>query len=142
VGTRLILFTVEEANRLAAEIRPAMERLVRARREYSRVDERATVLALATSGADEANPDRIEHDRLVERRRALGEDIARGVGRIQRRGCVLKDLDRGLVDFYSLAGDRLIFLCWQVDEPEVTHWHPVHGGYADRQPIHRSELEE
>ena len=58
-----------------------------------------------------------------------------------RRGCVLKDLDRGLLDFYALSGDRLIFLCWQLGESEIAHWHTLEGGFAGRQPLDRSELE-
>ena len=60
---------------------------------------------------------------------------------MQARGCVVKDLDRGLVDFYSLAGDKLIFLCWHAGEPEVGHWHPIEGGFTSRQPLDRTERE-
>ena len=50
-------------------------------------------------------------------------------------------LDRGLVDFYSLMGDRLVFLCWQVSEPEVSHWHTLEDGFAGRQQIKEAGLE-
>ena len=71
----------------------------------------------------------------------LGDQIAQGITAIHRRGVVVKDLDRGLLDFYALAGDRLIFLCWQLGEAEVSHWHTLEGGFTGRQPIQRSELE-
>jgi hypothetical protein len=138
---KLIVFTVEEANRLLPEIRPRLERLVESKREFDRVQTRLSVLELAVSGADPGNPDVQERHRLHERRNQVAGEISRGVTAIHRRGCLVKDLDRGLVDFYALAGDHLVFLCWQLGEVEVGHWHRLEGGFAQRQPLHRTELE-
>jgi len=136
---RITLFTVEEASRMAAEIRPVLERLVGMKRRLDRLQSRISVLELATAGSSEANPDARElRDAVVERQR-LADQVQRGIQAIQVRGPVLKDLERGLVDFYSVAADRLIFLCWHLDEPEVAHWHSLEGGFASRQPLDRSE---
>ena len=43
--------------------------------------------------------------------------------------------DAGLIDFYGLLDDRLIFLCWRYGEERISHWHEVDAGFADRQPI-------
>jgi hypothetical protein len=138
---RLVLFTVEEANKLLAELRPKIERLVKIKDEFDRVQVQMDVLTLAAAGASPENPDAMELAQFRERRKILGEQIAQGITAVHRRGCVVKDLDRGLLDFYALAGDRLIFLCWQLGEPEVMHWHTLEGGFTGRQPIQRSELE-
>ena len=50
-------------------------------------------------------------------------------------GCVFKGFDAGLVDFYALREDRLVFLCWRQGEEQITHWHEVDAGYAGRQPL-------
>lgn len=50
-------------------------------------------------------------------------------------GCLFKGFDEGLVDFYALRDDRLVFLCWKLGEPHITHWHEVDAGFAGRQPI-------
>jgi len=138
---RITLFTVEEANRMAAEIRPAVEHLVRTRAEYARLQSRIAALSLATAGATDSNPDALELKQLEEKRNTVAELLRRGLQSLQGRGIVVKDLERGLVDFYSLAGDRLIFLCWHPGEPEVGHWHKLEGGFANRQPLNRSERE-
>ena len=138
---KLILFTVEEANRLLVEIRARFERLVEAKREFDRTRVRMDVLGLATSGAGQDNPDVLELARLQERYNTLAELISNGVSAIHRRGCVIKDLDSGLLDFYALNGDRLVFLCWKLGEAEVGHWHPLDAGFSDRQPISHSELD-
>jgi len=138
---RIELFTVEEANRLAAEVRPRLERLVMKKREFDRLEQRMGILLVATSGAAPENPDTLELRSLEEKRRRLGESIGNGVQELHAKGVLLKDLDRGLVDFYSLMGDRLIFLCWLVSEPEVSHWHSLEEGFAGRQQIKEAGLE-
>ena len=138
---RIELFTVEDANRLAAEIRPRLERLVVRKREFDALERRMGILLVATSGAAPDNPDSLELRSLEEKRRRLGESIGKGVQELHAKGVVVKDVDRGLVDFYSLMGDRLVYLCWQVDEPEVSHWHSLEDGFAGRQQIKEAGLE-
>ena len=138
---RIELFSVEEANRLAAEIRPRLERLVMRKREFDALERRMAILLVATSGAGPENPDTRELRSLEEKRRRLGESLGKGVQELHAKGVVVKDVDRGLVDFYSLMGDRLVFLCWQVSEPEVSHWHTLEDGYAGRQQIKEAGLE-
>ncbi len=61
---------------------------------------------------------------------------------LEQVGCVFKGFDAGLVDFYGLHEDRLIFLCWRHGEERISHWHEVDAGFADRQPITTSPLQE
>ena len=118
-----------------------MRSLVEAKQDLDRIDTRAEALRLALAGASSDNPDAFELAGLTERRRQLAARLGEGVARLHRQGVLVKDLDRGLLDFYALQGDRLVFLCWVLGESEVTHWHTLSGGFAGRQPIDRSELE-
>jgi hypothetical protein len=43
------------------------------------------------------------------------------------------------VDFYSLRGDRLVFLCWRSGEQDVTFWHSLDGGFTARRPLEQPE---
>lgn len=138
---RIELFTVEEANRAAAEIRPRLERLVMRKREFDALEQRMSILLVATAGAAPDNPDSLELRALEEKRRRLGESIGKGVQELHAKGVMVKDVDRGLVDFYTLMGDRLVFLCWQVSETEVSHWHSLEDGFAGRQQIKEAGLE-
>lgn len=138
---RVTLFSVEEANHVVAEVRPVVEKLVRAKRELDRTESRVDVLTVALSGAGESNPDRAELQELKQRRKALGVEIERYLRTLHRRGCLVKDIDRGLLDFYAVSGDRLIFLCWQLGEGEVAHWHTLEGGFGARQPLNSSDLD-
>ena len=138
---RLTLFSALEANRVAQEIRPELVRLSRLNREFTQIRDRAEVLAVVTSGASVENPDMRDLQGLADRRDRLGAEIKLAIEAIHRRGCVVKDVEKGLVDFYTLSGDRLVFLCWHMGETEVAHWHPLDGGFAARKPLDRSERE-
>lgn len=138
---RITLFSVEEANRLVEEIRPQLERLRAQKREFDKLEMRIGLLHVATQGADERNPDARELVAQGDKRQRLGERIARELGELQEFGVVVKDLDRGLCDFYALRGDRLVFLCWQLSEPEVAHWHALDSGYNGRRPLKGAEIE-
>ncbi len=51
-------------------------------------------------------------------------------------GIQLKDYSRGLIDFPSMRGGRVVLLCWQLGEPEIIEWwHEVEAGFAGRQPL-------
>jgi hypothetical protein len=54
---------------------------------------------------------------------------------IEESGCVVKDLDIGLVDFPAMLGDEQVFLCWKLGEPRIEFWHRMDEGFAGRKPI-------
>ncbi len=55
--------------------------------------------------------------------------------RIQEIGVQIKDFDRGLVDFPHLREGREVFLCWELDEDDITFWHDIDDGYAGREHL-------
>jgi hypothetical protein len=57
------------------------------------------------------------------------------VNRIQQTGCVVKDLDEGLVDFPSLMEGEEVFLCWKLGEERILYWHGLEEGFAGRKPL-------
>ena len=67
--------------------------------------------------------------------RTYTDSIAEAAGTIEEMGCVLKDIDTGLVDFPAQLGEEVVFLCWQSGEPRVIAWHSLEGGFAGRQAL-------
>ena len=53
----------------------------------------------------------------------------------QRREIQVKDLDRGLLDFPAVIGEKEVFLCWEQDEEDVEFWHDLDAGYAGRERL-------
>jgi len=54
---------------------------------------------------------------------------------IESTGCVLRDLEIGLVDFPFRSRTGTVFLCWRVGEPVILFWHGADEGFAGRKPI-------
>jgi hypothetical protein len=50
-------------------------------------------------------------------------------------GAHLKDLNIGLIDFFSLRNKEMVLLCWKEGEPEIQHWHTLEGGFQNRQRL-------
>jgi hypothetical protein len=63
------------------------------------------------------------------------------VEQFEEMGVLIKDLDTGLVDFPTLFEDREVYLCWRVDESDISHWHGVDEGFAGRKAIDRHFIE-
>ncbi len=61
--------------------------------------------------------------------------MADAASEIESLGCLLKDIDQGLVDFAFEADDEVACLFWQFGEPQVVAWHPIESGFAGRRPL-------
>jgi hypothetical protein len=127
-------FTPEEANSLLARVRPVAESLVAHRRAFTVAAARRARLSQRISG-NGGDFDPQEPSELDEQLEREAEAVARAVDGLQRLGLLVKDLDRGLVDFPALRGGEEVLLCWQVGEDEVAFWHGVEEGFAGRKPL-------
>ena len=119
-------WTQEEANQLRPIVGATMRRLRAARQVLAR-DGFDTDFALLAESTGGAWPD-------AERARAAIE-VALGFEQLERLDIVVRDLERGLVDFPALIDGHEVYLCWLLDEPAVGHWHGVEAGFAGRRPL-------
>jgi hypothetical protein len=119
-------WTPEEANALRPIVGATVRRVRDARRLLAdgEFDSDFALLAESTGGAWPG----------PERARASVE-IALGFEALERLDIVVRDLERGLVDFPAVIDGREVYLCWLLDEPSVTHWHGVESGFAGRRPL-------
>lgn len=62
-------------------------------------------------------------------------ELQADVAAFGERGIVLRDLDRGLIDFPSLRDGREVYLCWIDGEPDIEYWHELDAGVAGRQEL-------
>jgi hypothetical protein len=62
-------------------------------------------------------------------------EVRRLIDTVEQAGIVLRDIDRGLVDFPALIDGREVYLCWELGEEEVAYWHDLEGGYGGREPL-------
>jgi hypothetical protein len=127
-------FTPEEANVALERVRPVAESLVAHRRAFTVAAARRARLSQRISG-NGGDFDPQEPSELDEQLEREAEAVARAVEELQALGVLVKDLDRGLVDFPSLRDGEEVLLCWQVGEAEVAYWHGLEEGFAGRKPL-------
>jgi len=115
-------------------VRPAAEALVAHRRAFQvATARRARLLAqIAGNGGDFDPQEPRAFEEEVDRE---AEAVVRCIERLERLGVLVKDLDRGLVDFPALRDGEEVLLCWQVGEEDVGYWHGVAEGFAGRKPL-------
>ncbi len=86
----------------------------------------------------------VDRQRVAEaraRRDSLVSRLKEAVEAVHEHGCLIKDLQAGLVDFPTLFQGREVYLCWKLGERGIGFWHEVEDGYRGRKPIDREFLE-
>src|SRR5262250_1211660 len=124
------VFSVDEANQLLPYLDEAIGEIATLSRKIIDLRGEIEVLsAIELSGATSASADvrslrekEQNAARLIERFRQVLEEVA-------AHGCILRDIDLGLVDFYAMAQGRIVCLCWRRGEPRIEHWHPLDQGF-------------
>jgi hypothetical protein len=119
-------YTVEEANETLAWVG---DRLAAMRDAHARLtDEQAReALAGAAPGNGGGPPGRQVGEAFVE--------LQAGLGALSAREIILRDLERGLIDFPAVRDGEEVYLCWIDGEPEIDFWHGLDAGYGGRQPL-------
>ncbi|MFA4820171.1 MAG: DUF2203 domain-containing protein [Candidatus Aenigmatarchaeota archaeon] len=72
---------------------------------------------------------------MISEREKIFQQLTKNVGDIQALGCIIKDIDNGLVDFYYDNEGELVFLCWKYGEDKIRHWHTIDTGFQDRRDV-------
>ncbi len=119
-------YTVDQANAALPWVIERLERLRTAREGFSDEDAREA-LGEATPGNGGGEPGRKVSEAFLDLQSAAAELDAVDV--------VVRDLDRGLIDFPAVREGREIYLCWEDGESEIGYWHEVESGFAGREPL-------
>lgn len=119
-------YTLDEAR---AQLPWVSERLeaMRAARERLTDTEARRVLAEGSPGNGGGGRGRQVGEAFVE--------LQNGAAAFAERDIVLRDLERGLIDFPALRDGDEVYLCWIDGEPDIAFWHELDAGYAGRQEL-------
>ncbi len=122
-------FTIREAENLLPRIEKILRRVVKLNK----------ALDLLSSIEVEVYDDDYENLRKVIRMNGqfhrLSYEFYSGIESIQDMGCIVRDYDSGIIDFYSRFWGRDIFLCWKLGENSIRFWHKADASCMERKPI-------
>lgn len=128
-GTELVHerhFTRAEANSLLPQLTTLLSRLKDAKDELTDSEAHEALSEAAPTNGGGEQGSRVGIAFL---------EVRRLIDTVEQAGIVLRDIDRGLVDFPALRDSREIYLCWELGENEVAYWHDLEGGYGGREPL-------
>ena len=125
------LFTVNEANALLPSVRPLIDKILENIRRLKSKSE--TVIRNERLDPEAPNlMDRLREDEEIAR---LLEQVKGWVEEIHSYGCICKGIEQGLIDLLCVLGAEVVFLCWQLGETSVGHWHRIEDGFAGRRAL-------
>ena len=128
------LFTLDEANGQLQWLEPQLQRVRSLRKDLSDLNRQLHALLQEVRGNGHGTVAReVENKRkAVDALETLLDTLMQDVS---DRSIVLRDPDRGLVDFPALREGREVYLCWLLGEGAVEFWHHLDDGFAGRQPL-------
>lgn len=121
------LYTLEEANALLPEITTLIKKLQRHQENVRQLMGQAklpippVMYNLGSRIGSDMAAEFVKIEKIIEA--------------IQSYGGQVKDIDDGLVDFPGIVGGREVWLCWQIGEDSITHFHDFGKGFSDRKEI-------
>lgn len=128
------LFTVDEANAMLPRVVSLLEALQASRMQLANVEADLARLHQRAHSNGKDHPD--DAFSTLERRRDEAQARMRlELEALNATGCILKDLDTGLVDFPSMRDGRVVYLCWKLGEADIAFWHDIDAGFAGRTPL-------
>ena len=140
-------FTLQQAEKVLPDVGSAIRGAISLKAEYQQIEAEWNNFSerLAVMGGV-----RVDRVQLLERknhREEVAAALQQAIEGIHEFGCVVKDLDIGLIDFPTLFQGEEVYLCWKLGEAGIQFWHGVHEGFRGRKPIdagflehHRGEL--
>ncbi|MGO9640305.1 MAG: DUF2203 domain-containing protein [Candidatus Acidiferrales bacterium] len=128
-------FTLSAAERARRELEPTLAEAVELMGKLGELDDtlgqvaqRILLMGGITIPHESLARVRAEHDRVAG-------NIHEAIEKIQSTGCIVKDLEKGLVDFPARMNNEDVYLCWRLGEKRIRFWHRQDEGFAGRKPI-------
>ena len=130
------LFSVEEANGMLPYVQRVAQDIVDGYARWQRlVGEFEVESARRLEGDDATEARRLEREAL-----RVAADIDGCQRELARLGVEFKGYEQGLLAFPAERDGRPVYLCWQLGEAQVAHWHDRDAGYAGRRPLAASDI--
>jgi hypothetical protein len=128
-------FDREEAEELLPVIATALMEARERKQEMDRLDRDLSQAAAKIMMLGGWLPPHRELSEKRTQREQAKEKINEAINQIHETGCVVKDLDQGLVDFPTLRDGQEVYLCWKLGEEHIGYWHGLTEGFAGRKPL-------
>ncbi|MBM3462290.1 MAG: DUF2203 family protein [Armatimonadetes bacterium] len=128
------LYTVEEANKTLDELSGLIRQFNSRRQDLIHVQ----VLLEGLRSQPGAHPDTRLKREIAEKEAeltAFRREMQAIHKRVEEKGILVRDYERGQVDFPAVVERQSAYLCWHLGEENVQYWHGPDDGFAGRKPL-------
>ena len=134
-------FTLSEAQSLIPRVDSLLREAVSLKSDYLEAEHAIQAMARRVSLMGGMIVDRDQAIDAKNRRDAVAAKLRGAIEQVQEYGCVIKDLDTGLIDFPTLLRGVEVYLCWKLGETKIEFWHGVEEGFRGRKAIDQDFLD-
>ena len=136
------IYTPREAGALVPKLSRVFDDIDQIRGRLKSIKGKVDVLEMiwGEEVKTETNPDFREYTHYMEEIEQAKKDFDSSTRKFAEFEAVVKSIDQGLIDFYGVIENRLVFLCWQRGEKAIEYYHHLEDGFPGRQPIPAEEL--
>jgi hypothetical protein len=140
-------FTLQQAEKVLPRVASAIREVISLQTEHERTEAEWHSFSQRLAVMGGVRVDRVQMAEKKNRREEGAVALQQAIERVHEFGCLVKDLNTGLIDFPTLFQGEEVYLCWKLGEPGIQFWHGVNEGFRGRKPIdavflehHRGEL--
>jgi hypothetical protein len=128
-------FTLPQAEKLLPDIDTAIREAIDCKSEYERVEAERREVSQRVAVLGGVQVHRAQAMEQKTRAEQAARAFEQAVEKIHSFGCLVKDLDVGLIDFPTLFRGQEVYLCWKLGESAIGFWHGVSEGFRGRKAI-------
>lgn len=131
------VFALPEANALIPSLEELLDKLLEKKKLMQKMHDQLLVLDLITGGTvqDYQSPDGKEYVEKSAELESLILSFEEDILKINQQGCFLRDLERGILDFFYVHNRELVYLCWKRGEKKIRYYHDLDDSDSNRKPL-------
>lgn len=134
-------FTLQQAEKVLPDIASAIRAAISLKERYQRLESEWQDFSQRVAVMGGVRIDRGQFMEQKNDREQAAQALKETIDKVHEYGCLVKDLDIGLIDFPTLFQGEEVYLCWKLGEAGIGFWHGVQEGFRGRKPIDSSFLE-
>jgi hypothetical protein len=135
-------FTLQQAEKLLPEVESALREAIALKSEYEEAEKERQNFSTRIALLGGVLVDSAQLLDRKQRRESSAYRLKATIEKIQELGCLVKDLDTGLIDFPTLLNGVEVYLCWKLGESGIHFWHGVEEGFRGRKSIDQDFLKD
>ena len=128
-----VYFSLNEANEMVAKIKPQIEQIIMLRDELDLLDNTKIEFE------EETVENYLLEVELNKNFHTKNLEMYNLIENLIRQGCIVRDIEKLEIDFYSKLEDKDIMFCFMPNQDKINFWHYPHELHKNKRSIKEIE---